>query len=110
MSPQPPAMRIHPGLAAATGALKAGAMAIGNFDGVHLGHQALFAAVRRNARGPASGLTFEPHPARLLAPRYAPPLICDRPRKRELIAGSGIAELVAQTFAAASAAHSTNSS
>ena len=104
MSPRPPAMRIHPGLTAATGALKGGAMAVGNFDGVHLGHQALFAAVRRNAQGPASALTFEPHPARLLAPRYAPPLICEKPRKLELIAGCGISDLVEQPFDAAFAA------
>jgi riboflavin kinase / FMN adenylyltransferase len=98
------AMRIHPGLAAAAGALQGGAMAIGNFDGVHLGHQALFAAVGRDARGPAAALTFEPHPARLLAPRYAPPLICERPRKQELIAGCGISDLVEQPFDAAFAA------
>jgi riboflavin kinase/FMN adenylyltransferase len=100
----PPAMRIHPGLTAAAGALKGGSMAVGNFDGVHLGHQALFAAVCRNAQGPASALTFEPHPARLLAPRYAPPLICEKPRKLELIAGCGISDLVEQPFDAAFAA------
>jgi riboflavin kinase / FMN adenylyltransferase len=105
MSPQPPAMRIHPGLSAATGALRGGAMAIGNFDGVHLGHQALFAAVRRDAQGPASALTFEPHPARLLAPSYAPPLICEKSRKRELIAGCGISDLIEQPFDAKFAAN-----
>jgi riboflavin kinase / FMN adenylyltransferase len=106
MSAQPPAMRIHPGLVATSGALERGAMAIGNFDGVHLGHQALFAVVRRNAHGPATALTFEPHPARLLAPRYAPPLICEKPRKRELIAACGISDLIEQAFDAAFAASS----
>lgn len=91
-------MRIHNGLAAAVRALTGGAVAIGNFDGVHLGHQALFGAARRDAAGPASALTFEPHPARLLAPEYAPPLICEKHRKRELIAACGISDLVEQPF------------
>ena len=97
-------MRIHTGLRAAARALRGGAVAIGNFDGVHLGHQALFAAVRSDAGGPAAALTFEPHPARLLAPGYAPPLICVRERKRELIAACGISDLVEQPFDAAFAA------
>ena len=97
-------MRIHDGLSAAVRALKGGAVAIGNFDGVHLGHQALFAAVRRDAQGPSCALTFEPHPARLLAPQYAPPLICEKPRKRELIAACAITDLIEQRFDAAFAA------
>jgi riboflavin kinase/FMN adenylyltransferase len=91
-------MRIHDGLDAATGRLQGGAIAIGNFDGVHLGHQALFGAVRRDTQGATAALTFEPHPARLLAPQYAPPLICETPRKRELIAACGISDLIEQRF------------
>src|SRR5882762_9307906 len=87
-------MRIHEGLSASVGKLTGGAVAIGNFDGVHLGHQALFAAARRDARGPTCALTFEPHPARLLAPEYAPPLISAKPRKRELIAAAGPEQFV----------------
>jgi riboflavin kinase/FMN adenylyltransferase len=94
-------MRIHQGLSASVNRLTGGAMAIGNFDGVHLGHQALFAAARRDARGPVCALTFEPHPARLLAPQYAPPLICELPRKRELLAACGVEDLVEQLFDAA---------
>jgi riboflavin kinase / FMN adenylyltransferase len=97
-------MRIHDGLSASVGKLTGGAVAIGNFDGVHLGHQALFAAARRDARGPTSALTFEPHPARLLAPTYAPPLISEKPRKRELIAAAGVTDLIEQPFDAAFAA------
>src|ERR1700694_3761554 len=102
-------MRIHDGLSASVGKLTGGAVAIGNFDGVHLGHQALFAAARRDARGPTSALTFEPHPARLLPPAslprpYAPPLICEKPRKRELIAAAGVTDLIEQPFDAAFAA------
>jgi len=96
-------MRIHNGLSAAAGALGGGAVAIGNFDGVHLGHQALFAAARRDAKK-ACALTFEPHPARLLAPQYAPPLICTQRRKRELIEACGITDLIEQPFDAGFAA------
>src|SRR5467141_655508 len=97
-------MRIHDGLSASVGKLTGGAVAIGNFDGVHLGHQALFAAARRDVRGPTCALTFEPHPARLLAPAYAPPLISEKPRKRELIAAAGVTDLIEQPFDAAFAA------
>jgi len=91
-------MRVHDGLAAAKGKLTGGAVAIGNFDGVHLGHQALFNAARDDAQGPVCALTFEPHPARLLAPEYAPPLICEQARKRELIAACGVTDLIEQRF------------
>src|SRR5437660_6065683 len=94
-------MRIHSGIAASARRLTRGAMAIGNFDGVHLGHRGLFDAARASARalgGPASALTFEPHPARLLAPDYAPPLISSPSRKRELLAEAGVEELVVQSF------------
>ena len=94
-------MRIHPGMIAAASRLTNGAVAIGNFDGVHLGHRALFLAAVRAARasgGPCCALTFEPHPARLLAPAYAPELICGRLRKLELLAEAGVQELVEQRF------------
>jgi riboflavin kinase/FMN adenylyltransferase len=60
-------------------------VAIGNFDGLHRGHQALFAAVHDLARrigAPAGVVTFAPHPMRILAPRLAPPLIL-RPDEKE---------------------------
>jgi riboflavin kinase / FMN adenylyltransferase len=94
-------MRIHNGIAVSAQRLTRGAMAIGNFDGVHLGHRGLFDAARSAARargGPSCALTFEPHPARLLAPDYAPPLICSPARKQELLAEVGVEELVVQPF------------
>ena len=94
-------MRIHSGIAGSAGRLTRGALAIGNFDGVHLGHRGLFDAAKASARklgGPSSVLTFEPHPARLLAPEYAPPLISSPARKRELLAEAGVEELVVQPF------------
>ncbi len=100
-------MRIHSGIAASAHRLTRGAIAIGNFDGVHLGHRGLFDAARASARalgGPVGALTFEPHPARLLAPQYAPPLINSPGRKLELLAGAGVEELVVQPFDRAFAA------
>lgn len=90
-------MRIYQSLPGAAGRMKAGAIAIGNFDGVHLGHQALFAEARKSGRS-VCALTFEPHPARVLAPAYAPPLICERPRKLELLEAQGVEHLVEQRF------------
>src|SRR5262245_40854278 len=94
-------MRIHNGIASSAGQLTRGALAIGNFDGVHLGHRGLFDAAKVSARasgGPVCALTFEPHPARVLAPEYAPPLISSPSRKRELLAEAGVEELVVQPF------------
>ena len=84
-------------------------VAIGNFDGVHRGHAHIFQQARQLAAGlggEAVVLTFEPHPARLLAPSYAPPLITPLPRKLELIAGQGIDATVVEPFDHAFAAQS----
>src|SRR5882724_1852475 len=66
-----------PELPSPTSAL-AGAVAVGNFDGVHLGHLALLAELRHRAAavaGPAMVVTFDPHPLQLLAPEtFQPPL------------------------------------
>lgn len=62
-------------------------LVIGNFDGVHLGHQAVLRGAVEEARARglrASVLTFEPHPAAVLG-RQAPPLLTTLTRKRELI-------------------------
>jgi riboflavin kinase/FMN adenylyltransferase len=56
-------------------ALKGGAVAIGNFDGLHRGHEHLIALAREEAArrgGPAGVLTFEPHPRRLFRPDDPP--------------------------------------
>src|SRR5216683_2065041 len=90
-------MRIYSGIAGSARRLTRGALAIGNFDGVHLGHRGLFDAAKASARklgGPSSVLTFEPHPARLLAPEYAPPLISSPARKLDLLAATGAYEVV----------------
>ena len=85
------------------------AVAIGNFDGVHLGHRAIFARTRQLANGAAAQrsavvLTFEPHPARHFRPDLAPPLITTEAQKLQLIERSGLDGVVIQPFDEAFAA------
>jgi riboflavin kinase/FMN adenylyltransferase len=66
---------------------------IGNFDGVHLGHQGVIAEVLSRARflgGQSLAITFDPHPARVLRPGHPQPLITPLPRKLELLAATGL--------------------
>jgi riboflavin kinase/FMN adenylyltransferase len=77
------------------------AVTIGNFDGVHLGHQALVAAAVERAR--ASGgvvvvLTFDPHPARVVSPDRAPAALSTLAQKEELLAGLGVDRLAVLPF------------
>jgi len=77
------------------------ALAIGNFDGVHLGHQALLAETRARAAsrgGQSAVLTFDPHPARLFAPERAPPLIMSLERRLALLGAAGIDVAIVQPF------------
>jgi len=76
--------------------LAGSAVALGNFDGVHVGHRALFAEARRHA--PAVGLTFLPHPGKVLQPELAPKLITLLPRKLELFEACGLDAAVVQPF------------
>lgn len=69
------------------------ALTIGNFDGVHLGHQAMIARLKRAARrlGVASCvMTFEPHPRELLMPDRAPARLTNLHEKLELLANLGV--------------------
>lgn len=66
---------------------------LGNFDGVHKGHTALFEHVRKQADtlgGTAVALTFDPHPLLVVRPDRRPPLITLREQKIELITASGL--------------------
>ncbi len=74
---------------------------IGNFDGVHIGHQALFHSTIEKAQdlgGTSVALTFEPHPLRVLKPNGHPPLITLYEQKCELIEHTGIDVLVCIPF------------
>jgi riboflavin kinase / FMN adenylyltransferase len=66
-------------------------VAIGTFDGVHLGH-------REVIRGADTVLTFEPHPMSVIRPEATPRLITTFAVKRDLIAGLGVDELVVIPF------------
>ncbi|HYV44915.1 MAG TPA: bifunctional riboflavin kinase/FAD synthetase [Myxococcaceae bacterium] len=91
-------MRVFHSISEAQGALEGASVALGNFDGVHLGHQALFAEARRH--GPAWAFTFHPHPGKVLQPDLAPKLINLLPRKLELLAETGLDGAVVQPFTA----------
>jgi riboflavin kinase/FMN adenylyltransferase len=94
-------MRVFRSSLEAQGQLRAPAVAIGNFDGVHLGHQALFARARELAAGcsgEAVALTFDPHPARFFNPELAPPLIQTPSQKLEAIDACGIDAVVIKHF------------
>jgi len=74
-------------------------VAVGTFDGVHLGH-------REVIHGTDTVLTFDPHPTTVIRPGAAPKLLTDPARKSQLIASLGVQELVVIPFDAAFAARS----
>jgi riboflavin kinase / FMN adenylyltransferase len=66
-------------------------VAIGTFDGVHIGHRAVI-------KGADTVLTFDPHPVSVIAPDAAPKLIMPFGIKRDVIEGLGVKELVVIPF------------
>src|ERR1700758_4750209 len=80
---------------------KGAVVAMGNFDGVHLGHRAVIAAALEMGRShgrPAFALTFEPHPRRYFSPNTPQFRLTDETAKLRLLAGTGLAGAVVMTF------------
>ncbi len=85
------------------------ALTIGNFDGVHRGHQAMLERLKESARSlglSACVLTFEPHPLELFAPQTAPTRLTSLREKLELLAAHGIAQVHVSRFDRAYASRS----
>lgn len=97
---------LHPGGPAAAGLGPACALTIGNFDGVHRGHQAMLALLNNEARHrglPGTVLTFEPHPRDFFAhragrPNDAPPRVATLRDKLTELQRCGIAQAVVLRF------------
>src|SRR5437762_11897803 len=80
---------------------KGAVVAMGNFDGVHLGHRAVIAAsleMARLHRTPAFAVTFEPHPRSFFSPNTPLFRLSDSTAKLRLLAGTGLAGAVVLTF------------
>jgi riboflavin kinase/FMN adenylyltransferase len=76
-------------------------VAMGNFDGLHLGHRAVIAAAQEMAAKlgvPAIAVTFEPHPRKFFSPRTPQFRLTDETAKLRLLAGTGLAGAVVMTF------------
>lgn len=90
-------MKVYSSLeAACDGSLKGSSLCLGNFDGVHKGHRALFDEAR--AHGPVVAVTFAPHPGKVLKPDLAPRCIGTYARKLELLEECGVTATIVQPF------------
>ena len=76
-------------------------LALGAFDGVHLGHRAVLHSARaaaRQAHGSVGVMTYEPHPSKVLRPESAVPLILNRTQKDERLTEAGAEFIQHQEF------------
>ena len=91
-------MRIHrdwTGLAAAD---RGASVAMGNFDGVHLGHRAVIDTARHAADAPLGVITFEPHPREYFAPDAPPFRLMNAQSRASRLARLGVAQLYELPF------------
>src|SRR6266581_5704117 len=80
---------------------KGAVVAMGNFDGVHLGHRAVIAAALQMGKAhgkPAFAVTFEPHPRSFFSPNSPQFRLSDETNKLRLLAGTGLDGAVVMTF------------
>lgn len=90
---------------------RGGVVALGNFDGVHKGHQALLEVAGEKAKAldvPLVALTFEPHPRRFFVPDTGPFRLTLPPAKVRLLEEQGVEAVLSQRFDAAFAAISAD--
>jgi riboflavin kinase/FMN adenylyltransferase len=88
-------------LEAARGQFGPCALSIGNFDGVHIGHQALLAFAQRyasNLRVSPAVLTFHPHPAVFVAPHRVPEMICGLEERLRRLSAAGAERILVLPF------------
>lgn len=81
--------------------IKPSIVTLGNFDGIHLGHQKLLTKIKERSsilKAPSIVYTFDPHPRKILTPESFLPLILDLDEKDRLISSFGISYLIHATF------------
>ena len=96
-------MIIYHDLAEISEPLRRPVITIGNFDGVHLGHQTLFQKVKERARamsGQGVVLTFDPHPIKLMRPEKQLPLLTTTAQKVRLLSELDLEVLIVHPFTA----------
>src|SRR2546425_6842947 len=94
-------MKVFDDIATVRAHLKAPVATVGNFDGLHRGHQAIVGTVLSRARetgGSSLVVTFDPHPLKVLAPERAPRMLTTRKQKLTLIEAAGIEFLLILPF------------
>jgi len=94
-------MRVVRHLRSGSRPFRSAVVALGNFDGLHLGHQAIMArtlVLAREKGGDAVAFTFTPHPIAVLAPERAPAMITSLSSRLEALRVAGLAGVVVQRF------------
>jgi riboflavin kinase/FMN adenylyltransferase len=94
-------VRIYRSVEEASGSFPPSALTIGNFDGVHVGHRELFRQLVETGKrigAKPSVLTFDPHPARVVAPHRAPKLLSTLDQRFAWMESSGIQQILVLPF------------